>query len=73
MNNIQNEINNENVFGYIDELNNEELYNLKEQIIKDIEFLKKTKNKNDLNFEIERLRYISNLLKSRENINIKTP
>lgn len=71
MNNIQND--NENVFGYIDELNNEELYNLKEQIIKDIEFLKKTKNKNDLIFEIERLRYISNLLKSRENINIKTP
>ena len=56
----------QDVLSYIDELNEDELKNLKDQIIRDIDFLKHTNNENQLNFETERLKRISKVLKERD-------
>ena len=56
----------QDVLSYIDELNDDELKNLKDQIIRDIDFLKHTNNENQLNFETERLKRISKVLKERD-------
>lgn len=62
---------NQNLFKYIDDLDNEQLVSLQNQIIADIEYLKEIKDKKNLDFEIERLRYIRNLFKERKEIDIK--
>lgn len=56
----------ENVFGYIDDLNDNELADLKNQLASDIEFLKEINDKKNRDFEIERLRYASKLLNERK-------
>lgn len=61
----------QNLFKYIDDLDNEQLINLQNQIIADIEYLKEIKDKKNLDFEIERLRYIRNIFKERNEIDIK--
>ena len=62
----------QNVFGYIDELDDEDLRNLKEQLMNDIEYLKQTKdNKNQLSFELDRLKYVKKLMEERKIEDIK--
>ena len=52
-----------NVFGYIDDLTEEELLNLQDQLVDDIEYLKEIKDRKNSDFEIERLRYVKKVLK----------
>ena len=56
----------QNIFGYIDDLSNSELNQLQEQLVSDIEYLKQTNDKKNLDFEIERLRYVVKVLKERK-------
>lgn len=60
-----------NVFGYIDDLNVNELVHLQEQLISDIEYLKQINDKKNLEFEIERLRRVVKVLKDRKEDQIK--
>ena len=55
-----------NVFGYIDELNKEELYKLQDVLVSEIENLKYQNDRKNLDFEIERLRYVKKELKEKE-------
>ena len=54
-----------NLFGYIDELAIEDLYMLQQNLLMDIEYLKMQNNEKQLDFEIERLRYVNKLVKER--------
>ena len=60
------EDNSQNIFGYIDDLSNSELNQLQEQLVSDIEYLKQINDKKNLDFEIERLRYVVKVLKERK-------
>lgn len=62
----------ENVFGYIDDLDEDELCNLQEQLIEDIEYLKQINDRKSLNFEIERLRYLKKVLETKKEKELKT-
>ena len=55
-----------NVFGYIDELTKEELYKLQDVLVNEIENLKYQDDRKNLEFEIERLRYVKKVLKEKE-------
>jgi len=54
-----------NLFGYIDELAIEDLYMLQQSLLQDIEYLKMQNNDKQLDFEIERLRYVNKLVKEK--------
>ena len=58
--------NSQNVFGYIDDLNNSELNQLQKQLVSDIEYLKQINDKKNLDFEVERLRHVVKVLKERK-------
>ena len=56
-----------NVYGDIDELTLEELYILQKRLCEDIEFIKLTETRSGLDSEVDRLKYVNELIKEREN------